>query len=128
MLACYLDEQTSERLGEALERLGHDVTSANKLKRKGLSDALHLLLAADANRVLISYDIKDFKLLHEAWHFWTQSWGVANHHAGILLIHTFNKPAIGEVAAAIDQIANEQDILENRVFIWKRGIGWKEIS
>jgi hypothetical protein len=123
MLACYLDEQASERLREALERLGHDVTSADRLARKGLSDALDLLFAAEANRVLISYDIKDFELLHEVWHFWTQSWGVADRHAGILLIHTFNKPAIDEIAAAIDQIANEHETFENRIFVWKRGIG-----
>ena len=53
MLACYLDEHASERLTEVLGRLGHDATSANRLRRKGLSDALHLLFAAESNRVLI---------------------------------------------------------------------------
>lgn len=128
MLACYLDEQVSERLTERLERLGLDATSANRLRRKGLSDALHLLIARQANRFLVSYDINDYVLLHEAWHFWTESWGVAARHAGILLLHTFNKPENQEVAEAIQQIANEYDTLESRIFEWKRGIGWKEIA
>lgn len=127
MLDCYLDEHASERLTETLEGLGLDATSANRLQRKGLSDALHLLYAAESNRVLITYDVKDFTLLHEAWQFWTRSWGVAARHAGIL-IYSVHKPQINEVAAAIAQLGNEHDTLENRVFSWRRRIGWTEVS
>ena len=122
MLDCYLDEHASERLTEALGGLGLKATSANRLQRKGLSDALHLLYAAESNRVLITYDVKDFTLLHEAWQFWTRLWGVAARHAGILLIYSTNKPRIDEIDEAITRLGNELDTFENRVFSWKRGI------
>ena len=128
MLVCYLDEHASERLTEALVGLGLDATSANRLQRKGLSDALHLLFAAESNRVLVTYDVKDFTLLHEAWHHWIRAWGVAARHAGILLIYSTNKPGIDEVAEAIDRLSNEHADFENRAFSWKRGIGWTEVS
>ena len=127
MLPCYLDEHASERLTEALERLGDDATSANRLGHKGLSDAIHLRLAAESNRVLITYDTHDFTLLHEAWHDWTRAWGVVASHAGILLIHSSPRLEIGEVAAAIHQFGGEHDTIVSRLFAWKRTTGWREI-
>ena len=127
MLPCYLDEHASERLTEALERLGEDATSANRLGRKGLSDTIHLRLAAGANRVLITYDTHDFTRLHEAWHDWTQAWGVAAQHAGILLIHSIPRLEIGDVADAIHRFSSDHDTIENRLFAWKQTTGWREI-
>lgn len=127
MLPCYLDEHASERLTEALERLGEDATSADRLGHKGLSDAVHLRLAAESNRVLVTYDTNDFTLLHEAWHDWTNSWGAPVHHAGILLIHSSPRLDVTEVAAALHEFGSEHETIENRLFRWKQGMGWREV-
>jgi hypothetical protein len=125
----YFDEQASERLTEALVGHGLDATSANRLGNKGLSDALHLLIAARAQRALVTYDTKDFTLLHEAWHAWSRAWGITDQHAGILLIYSAPRLSIEEVAEAVRQFDREHagTSTAGRLFSWKRGTGWKEI-
>ena len=64
----HLDEHISERLTEIAERRGLDVVSVDRLDLKGLDDASNLLFAAQRSRVLVTYDVRDYTLLHRAWH------------------------------------------------------------
>lgn len=130
MQGFYLDEQASERLTEALERLGHDATSAARLGNKKLSDAAQLLISAELRRVLVSYDVKDFKLLQEAWHAWPRAWSNIPRpsHSGILLIHSSMSFDITDVADVIDQIAQTYDAIDNRLFVRRPRCGWHEVT
>lgn len=88
MIPLYLDEDVTERLTESLLDLGLDATSVNRLGYKGRKDPQQLLTAARLRRVFITYNTRDFVLLHEAWHAWSAAWDArdAARHSGILLL------------------------------------------
>jgi hypothetical protein len=35
---------------------------------------------------VLTHDIDDFELLHDAWVRWSTEWGIERHHAGILIL------------------------------------------
>lgn len=74
-----LDEDIQAGLAEALRRRGLDAVHLQELKRKGLADAAVLTLAAEQGRCLVSYNIRDFVLLHNAYA------AEGRPHPGILL-------------------------------------------
>jgi hypothetical protein len=84
--AFYLDHNVAQGTALALRRLGHRATTARDLRLDDAPDDEHLLLAAEQARILVSYNLKDFVLLHSAWLRWSHAWGIAPRHAGILLI------------------------------------------
>jgi hypothetical protein len=125
----YLDEQISERLAEALEALGYDVVSVTRLGNKGLSDALHFMLAARAGRVVVTYDVEDFTLLHEAWQAWPHEWNVTPlpRHAGVLLIKPYTGLDAVTLAGLIHRLASAYPSIDNRLFAWNQRTDWQEI-
>lgn len=128
MRAFYLDEDVSERLTEALLALGLDATSVSRLRHKGLKDPQQLLIAANLNRVLITYNNDDFELLHEAWHTWTSAWGAsaAARHSGILLIYPGKDITIIDIAHTIHRFAESRAEIDNRLFAWNSVDDWHE--
>ncbi len=44
-----------------------------------------LLTAAGRGWTIVTYNLKDFRLLHRAWRLWSQAWEVERHHAGVLV-------------------------------------------
>lgn len=56
----YLDENLSQQVAIIARRFGVDVTSAQELDRRGLSDEEQLAFAAAEGRCLVSRDYKDF--------------------------------------------------------------------
>ena len=63
----FCDEDTPVALAAALQKRGYDAVHVNDLKRKGKSDADQLHYAAAQERCLISFNVKDFVLLHYAF-------------------------------------------------------------
>lgn len=74
-----LDEDVQAGLAEALRRRGLDAVHLQELENKGLADAAVLALAAEQGRCLISYNVRDFVLLHNAYA------AEGRPHPGILL-------------------------------------------
>jgi predicted nuclease of predicted toxin-antitoxin system len=60
----FCDEDTPVALATALRKRGYDVVHVNDLKRKGKTDEEQLRYAALQERCLVSFNIKDFVLLH----------------------------------------------------------------
>ncbi|MGH9932400.1 MAG: DUF5615 family PIN-like protein, partial [Pyrinomonadaceae bacterium] len=56
----YLDEDVHKRLASALRLRQFDVVSVHELRRKGLSDAAQLDLAAQDSRALFTYNVADY--------------------------------------------------------------------
>ncbi len=61
------DEDVHASLAEALRKRGYDAVHLQELDRKGLSDAEQLAYAAAQERCFISFNIKDFVLLHNLY-------------------------------------------------------------
>ena len=77
-----LDEQLSWRLAQAAVRAGLDVTAVKGSELAGLDDRSILLAAADQERILVTYNIRDFiRLLRDMI-----SGGV--RHQGLVLINS----------------------------------------
>ncbi|MGI8855688.1 MAG: DUF5615 family PIN-like protein [Thermomicrobiales bacterium] len=74
------------KLPPLLRTAGHDSVTARELRMEAAGDDEHLLVAAKTDRILVTYNVKDFRLLHDAWQRWSGDWNVARRHAGILII------------------------------------------
>ena len=86
MARFHLDHNVSQKIAPLLRTGGHDVVTARELRMEASGDEVHLLAAAKSDRILITYNVKDFRLLHDAWQRWSQDWNVTRRHAGILII------------------------------------------
>jgi predicted nuclease of predicted toxin-antitoxin system len=112
----YLDENLPEYLVACLRDLGHDAVSTTQLGRKGQSDPEQLLLAKQLDRVLITFNSDDFRMLHKAWIVWSRAWETRQQHAGILILRQEQPaPRPEEIALIIDQIAGSAGKLTHRV-------------
>lgn len=78
----YLDEDSMNRsLLMALRQREIDVKTVSEVQREGFSDDEQLLWAAQNNRVICTYNIRDFSKLHKQF--------LANNqaHSGIVFMH-----------------------------------------
>ena len=82
LIRLYLDEDSMNRaLLMALRQRDIDVTTVSEVKREGFSDEDQLLWAGQDNRVICTYNVRDFSKLHQ------QFLAETRFHAGILLMH-----------------------------------------
>ncbi len=61
-----LDENVPHRLASQLRSLGYDADSATEFDRLGLRGPRVLVAAPDAGQTLVTHNLKDFAMLHEA--------------------------------------------------------------
>ncbi len=86
MARFFVDNDFPLGAGNALQHLGHDIESARSTNREHCHDDDQLLYATTENRILITHNRRDFRLLHDAWQRWSQAWGVQRLHGGILVL------------------------------------------
>src|SRR5437773_492031 len=75
MAKLYLDECVPISLASLLAQYGHDVTTAMQLGLRQRHDPFHLKYAAIQERILITTNQSDFRLLHRFW-ITMQAWDV----------------------------------------------------
>ena len=118
MARCYLDEDTPREVGSILTRYGHDVVHAYDLGNQGITDAEHLQLAANAGRILVTYNRRDFEDLHRLW-VALNAWEViARQHAGILT--TWGQIPIEPWADLINDFLALRPSITNVMWRWQR--------
>lgn len=125
-LAFYLDEDVPHELAGALRAIAYEANSVKELGALGLTDARQLLKAVDLGRTVITYNSKDFKLLHETLSLWSNRWRItadAWHHGILILPHL----PVSELVPIINEFASQWFNIENRLFVWDRRSGWQEI-
>lgn len=91
----YADENVSRRLTDALRARGFDVLTAREAGTLGQDDVAQLAFAAAMDRVLLTFDRRDFRRTHAAF---LQS---SQHHAGIVLLPQSGSVARSTVRAAM---------------------------
>lgn len=83
----YLDDDSAGHLlVHLLRRAGHDVIIPADLGNSGEKDPTHFMDAIRADRILLTQNHDDFKLLHELVLL------VGGHHPGILVVRKDNNP------------------------------------
>jgi Domain of unknown function (DUF5615) len=109
----YLDEDSMNRsLLMALRQREIDVTTVSEVKREGFSDEEQLLWAAQNNRVICTYNIRDFSKLHK------QCLAANQSHAGIVLMH--QDFSIGERLYGLSVLGasfTAEDIINQMIFL-----------
>ena len=78
-LKLFLDEDIHTGLAHALRQRGFDVLHAQDMKRKGESDSEQLAYAVHEKRCLVTFNVRDFVLLHN------QYVGQNKEHWGIIV-------------------------------------------
>jgi hypothetical protein len=72
------------RTVERLRRLRFVVETAKEQRLDNKSDETVLFFAAERGSELLTHDEEDFTLLFQAWHRWSNAWGVDQNHGGIV--------------------------------------------
>ena len=79
----YADQNISLDLIALLRGRGHTAVTARNLGLERARDDEHLLVAAERDRLLLTYNRDDFELLHDAWHRWLRKLQVRPFHRGL---------------------------------------------
>jgi len=121
MPGLYIDTDVAKDVARLLAGAGYDVVRGADLGLGHAADSVHLLEAARQGRVLVSHNVNDFQLLHEAWQRWSTAWGAPKQHPGILL-PTHANPH--DVFRQVDTIIASQWPLVNELYRWRDRGGW----
>ena len=124
MALFFLDNDFPLGAGDELRRLGHDVASARSTNREDRHDEEQLLYAATENRILITHNRRDFRLLHRAWLRWSRTWSVQQAHAGILVLpqgRTYQ-----EYGAVIDSYLSQRGAVINELHLCDSTSRWTQ--
>lgn len=132
MATLRLDEDLSNDLAPALRAVGHDAIHTREHGGAGLGDARQLALAIDEHRILITANLKDFLLLHDALIIGATLLCPAplRAHPGIIAMPNPNTLPAREMAAVLDQRLRQDEpaALRNRFLRWRTQTGWEDLS
>jgi predicted nuclease of predicted toxin-antitoxin system len=123
MARLYLDECVPLLLAPLLTQYGHDVVTTMQLGLRSRNDPFHFKHATEQQRVLVTTNQSDFRLLHRFW-ITLQSWKVLpSPHQGILAtaIRQLDEQVFAQ--AITDHLAQQGTIL-NTFWMWDVATGW----
>ncbi len=81
MAAFLLDHNVSAKLAPLLRSQGHVAITAREMNMETARDERILLTAASRDMIVVTHNVKDFRLLHDAWLAWSRAWRVAPVHS-----------------------------------------------
>ena len=122
MAGIYTDQPVALEVAEILRADRHHVVTTRDLGREGATDDAQLLTAAQLGLVLLTHDIADYVLLHDAWRRWSTAGGVVPRHAGILITPQRWPPS--QIADEVNRFLNTGPVLSNELYRWLPGTGW----
>lgn len=128
MARLYLDNDVSLRLVPLLEEVSHTTTSAVSLGLATAGDEVQLLTAVQPGEILITYNRRDFMLLHRAWLLWPSSFGVGlPPHSGVLVL---DQIAVRQQFDALYTLlsASTAENLSNQLLWWHTPARWRSLS
>jgi hypothetical protein len=123
MKPLFADHNIARPAVARLRALGYDIVASREVAYDRANDDETLSFAARTGRILLTHDVEDFELLHDAWSRWSTEWGVERHHAGILILP--QEWPNDRKAQEIDAFLKTDLDLTNRLFRWKASTGWE---
>jgi predicted nuclease of predicted toxin-antitoxin system len=108
-LRLLLDAHVSgARIATALRERGHDVRAADEERElDGWADEALLALAAEEERVLVTFDVKDFPDIARRWA------EAARPHAGCAIVVGIDHSEFGTILRALDGLLEERSEQED---------------
>ena len=100
MIRLLLDEDIHKSTAEQLRLRGYDAVHVVEIGRAGLSDEEQLTFASGEDRILISFNVRDYVKLHEAYH------QQGKKHSGIILS---KQVPIGEFIKKLAKILHNRE-------------------
>lgn len=128
MARFYLDHDFTHRVVGPLRRLGHTVITSEELGMGDAWDDEQLFMAVQQRAVLLSFNYRDFSLLHAAWCSWSERWGVDRRHYGIILPQQVLPTWPPEFLVQELQSVVASSDMENRFVEWKPSTGWRYLT
>ncbi len=126
MARFHFDENVNYDIAVALVALGHDVVTSRDLGMDGRDDDLHLLAAANDNRILVTHNGRDFVVLNPAWRHWSQAWNAPADHAGILIVPQAPHMQPDVAARELDAIQSRESLInECWYYEWRTLRAWE---
>lgn len=113
---------------------GHDVITSRELGLDRASDGLHLLEAAKRRRILLTYNERDFLLLHDAWLRWSAAWGVQPLHCGVLMLPQRQRWSPTHVLVEIETVLERATAsasdggMTKQLWMWRPARGWFRVA
>lgn len=122
MASVYLDHNVPADAAGFLRADQHVVRSAVEVQLERATGDVQLLEAARRGWVIVTNNVRDFILLHDAWHLWSREWGVTPQHAGILLTRqTWNARRLAD---EVSGFLATGPALTNQLYQWHGERGW----
>ena len=122
MADLYADRNIRGGVRLRLRALGHVVTTTDELRLDRATDDLQLLTAAERGWILLTYNERNYVLLHDAWHRWSAAWGVAPQHAGIIVPR--QEWSAERATAEVDRLLETVALFTNALYQWHGALGW----
>ena len=107
-LRLYFDRHIMKQLAVDLRQRGYDVLTTEEANLDTASDEDQLTFAADQNRVILTFNIRDFAPLHEQWT------ADARPHAGIVVSQQLGSRQYGLLLARMLKLLNQMTAEEMR--------------
>jgi predicted nuclease of predicted toxin-antitoxin system len=107
MVSLLLDEDIHKSAAGQLRLRGYDAIHVTEIGRAGLSDEEQLLFAHSANRILISFNVRDYVRLHQSFTLSKKT------HSGIILSKQIS---IGEFIKKLARELQTRDSFENLIY------------
>lgn len=123
----YIDHNGPARLAALLSEQGFPTATARAEGLHKATDDHQLIHAAQTERVLITFNRKDFLLLHQAWCRWPQEWGLnpCPQHAGVFIL---DQQTAEEIVSHVEEILARQVTLTNQLHDWSKANGWRGLT
>lgn len=109
MIRLYLDEDVHKKLAVALKLKGYDVISAHEAQKQSISDYQQLEYAVAEQRAIFTFNVGDFKRLHEEY------MKAGKNHFGILVSKQI---PLGETVKRLTKFlfSHSASALKNNIF------------
>lgn len=126
MARLYLDHNVTRHVEPHLRSAGHDFIHSREVGSSAHPDDALLLSSVQLDRIFVTHNRKDFRMLHDAWVTWPAAFGVAfPEHPGILTLDQAPVEVLAHVLTDfLDVMSSEQ--LVNTIFWWHRHDGWRQ--
>ena len=122
MVGLQFDHDVSRVVGDMLRARSYDLSLAPELGLERASDAQHLLIATINGRTLVTHNGQHFEALHDAWHRWSDAWGVSSTHGAIIIVP--HRPPLVLERLLVEPLSTIRDS-SGHLYRWRQETGWK---